>query len=134
MNKLAIDIVLLPPKEIMDLVISINRAAFERGKGRFKMSESDFVPHISLTIACINEEDLNQVIEKVNSIFKLQKPLQLKLTGIKLYERDDGKRGFITLDVSNELKNLHKSILTSIKVAKPATASSIELSITSANK
>jgi len=111
MKKLAIDIVLLPPENIMDLCIKINRESFKHGKGRFLMSLVDFVPHISLTLGCINKEKLPNIIKNIKKISENQNPLSLKIEGVELYQREDGKRGFLKLNISKELKNLHKKIL-----------------------
>ena len=114
MIKIAIGIVLLPTEEIMDLCIAINKEAFKHRKGRFLMSKKDFVPHISLTLGCIDEEKLPEIIKKIELISQNQKPLELKLEGICLYQRDDGKRGTMKINISKELKNLHKNILDAV--------------------
>lgn len=114
MRKIAIDIVLLLTEEIMDLCIAINRESFKHGKGRFLMSKEDFVPHISLTLGCIDEEKLPEIIKTIESISQDQEPLALKLEGIGLFQRDDGKRGYLKINISEELRNLHKKVLDAV--------------------
>jgi len=114
MRKIAIDIVLLLSEEITDLCIAINKESFKHGKGRFLMSKEDFVPHISLTLGCIDEEKLPEIIKAIKSISQNQEPLVLNLEGIRLYQRDDGKRGTIKINISKELRFLHKKMLDAV--------------------
>ncbi len=111
MSKVAIDIVLLPPKEIMDICFLINERAFEVGKGRFRMGVEEFVPHISLTLGCVEEGDLDSVIEVVKEVVSQQEVLRLRATGVGLIRRDDGDRGWLKVEVSDGLRDLHKNII-----------------------
>ena len=68
--KKAIDIVLLPPENIMDLSIKLNNQAFLDNKAVVKLDKKDFLPHISLLMGVIEEEKLSELIEKLKEILK----------------------------------------------------------------
>jgi len=111
MSKIAIDVVLLPPKEIIDVCFDINKRAFGSGKGRFRMSENDFIPHISLAIGCVEEKILEKVIEEVKLVVLKQNSLKLIIEKIGMFIREDGDRGFLKVKVSEELRELHEKVL-----------------------
>lgn len=58
MTKIAIDIVLLPPEEIMNKAIEINQQLADDG---IKLNKKDCLPHISLCMGVISEEDLPEI-------------------------------------------------------------------------
>ena len=62
MAKIAIGVAIIPPDEILNLCIQINQEAFKNNKGRFRISKTDFIPHISLALGCIDEKNIDEII------------------------------------------------------------------------
>lgn len=67
-KKLAIDIVLELPREIVNLSIKTNKSLIEKFGKKIELGKESSVPHITLAFVCINESDLPLVIEKVESL------------------------------------------------------------------
>lgn len=103
---IAIDVVLLPPEEIMDLCIELN----QKFKSYKELGKEDFIPHISLGMACI--EDIDKVKKAFESIeFK---PLELELTEIKYYEGEEGNKSTFSVKKTKELQGLHEKIMNTL--------------------
>jgi hypothetical protein len=73
MPRLAIDIVLIPPKEIIDAVLAVNK----RGDARITLGPIDRVPHISLLMGVADERHINNIAAKLKTIAKDTGPLNL---------------------------------------------------------
>jgi|SRR3989344_3419807 len=74
-KRLAIDIVILPPDEVMDRAVQINT---EYPPYKFLLNKKYRLPHITLAQAVINESDLEKALEILKAIGKEQKPLLLE--------------------------------------------------------
>ncbi|MBW3019766.1 2'-5' RNA ligase family protein [Candidatus Woesearchaeota archaeon] len=110
MKKIAIDVVLLPPEEIMDLCIEVNEKAFKKGKGRHKLNKVNCVPHISLTMGCVYDDKLPCMIRDLGKISAATEPLTLKITGVEMYGPEGERRGFLKINVPKKLRELHNEI------------------------
>lgn len=64
MGKIAIDVVLLPSEEMMDKAIEINKELLKEYDNKIVLDKQKCLPHISLCMGCVKEEDLLE-IEKV---------------------------------------------------------------------
>lgn len=100
-DKLAIDIALLPPEEIMDEVIKINK----RFGPIFYLNKTNRLPHITLSQAVIKTADMTKAKKKLKEIAVNFRLLSLKAALVDKPE--------VMLEVSNtgELKSLHKIIM-----------------------
>jgi 2'-5' RNA ligase len=114
MDKIAIGVVLIPSDEIVELCIKINKRAFDVGKGRYKLGKKDFIPHITLVLGCIKQDNLENVKSIVKQILRSQISLKLKTSGIELYKREDGNRSFLQVGISERLRHLHETVLEKI--------------------
>ena len=74
MSKIAIDIVLLPPEEVMDICIEVNKEIKDK---LFTLQKKDFIPHNSLCIGIIKEEKLSTVFETIKKLKKELKPIPI---------------------------------------------------------
>ncbi len=123
----AIDIVLVPPKEVIDLCLQVNAKAKSLGKSFFTLSQNDFIPHISLTLGCVEEASIPLITEKLRKLSEEQLALNLELTGLKTYTKANGdKTVYFEVKISDELRELHES---SIKIAKPYLVSCSDASV-----
>ena len=70
---IAIDVVLLPPPEVMEKVVEINKEIVSKGSKDIVLDKEKCLPHITLAMGCIKEEELKviqKVIEEVSRSFK----------------------------------------------------------------
>lgn len=109
MSKVAIDIILLLPKEINELCIDINNSGFKQGETDIRLGTDDFLPHISLVMGIIEESNLNTLIESIQSVAKKYHPLNLE--GIESTQH----KSFTILQNSN-LQALHEELT---RIASP---------------
>ena len=112
MKKIAVDIVIIPPKEIMDLVISINEKEARRGNSRGPLAKNDFYPHISLTMGTIKDKDLNKIKIILTGISEKQKPLKIELTGLAYAIKSDGSKTYgMKAKKTKEIQKLHEELM-----------------------
>ena len=97
-NYLAIDIALLPPDEVMDTAIAINK----RHGPEFNLNKTDCLPHITLSQAIINKKDLPEAVSRLKLIASSFKPLELKARFVT---------NFIEPYKNEKLNNLHKTVM-----------------------
>ncbi|MCR4311592.1 MAG: hypothetical protein NUV54_03455 [Candidatus Taylorbacteria bacterium] len=67
MSKIAVDIALLPPEEIMDLAISANKTV-TNPRCVFRLNKTDVLPHLSLTQGVMDSKDMveaKKILEEV---------------------------------------------------------------------
>ncbi len=112
MTKIAIDIVIIPPEEIMDKVIAINQKEAKRGKAWGVLAKDDFYPHISLAMGTIKKEDLNKIKEILTEILKTQKPLKAELTKLYYALGGDGSKSYcLRMKRTKEIQKLHEELM-----------------------
>ncbi|MFH1598620.1 MAG: hypothetical protein ABIB97_06200 [Patescibacteria group bacterium] len=113
MTKLAIDVALLPPDEVMDICIEINRAP--NALSFFKLNKQDSIPHISLAMGVIDEEQLPIVNQKVNKIAVDFPPIELEFTKVEFGLTPEKEKTFhFCLNVTEALQNLHERLMNSL--------------------
>jgi hypothetical protein len=104
--KLAVDVVLLPPEEVMDIVLGVNKRAVIRGDTTIELNKTERIPHLSLLMGVLNSNDLSKVIQLLTEIVKQFQPLQLTIDSIK-----DQCFG---VGFQDQLQKLHETIVTKI--------------------
>ena len=105
MSKIAIDIALLPPEEIMDKAIEINN---QLAGDLIKLNKKSCLPHISLCMGVAKEENLLKIKEVINEIEKDFSELSLTVSKIN----DE----HICFEIKNneDLQKLHEAIMTKL--------------------
>lgn len=115
-KKIAIDVVLLPPEEIMDLCIKINRKAVQKGLAHFVLGEKDYLPHVSLAMGCIERRKLKKVQQIVQQTVSSFWATKLQLTEIFLVVSSSGQKLFILRIGKNQaLQRLHEMLMKSLQ-------------------
>jgi 2'-5' RNA ligase len=102
MSQLAIDIVLLPPSDIMDQAIAINK---QFPNDPIQLNKTDCLPHISLCMGVAQEEDLAKIEEIINETIREFSPLSLTIENInKQYSS-------FYIKHNEQLQRLHEKIM-----------------------
>jgi 2'-5' RNA ligase len=110
--KIAIDIVLLLPEEVKNLCISINNKANVKGDADAPLGKDDFIPHLSLCIAVIDEKNyhkLLQILDEINS-----KPIEVEINKIVRASEEISSDMFIAKK-TEDLQKLHEEIMDKVK-------------------
>ena len=82
MNKLAIDIVLLPSKEITEAAYRFNRELLRRTEGKIVLDQNHSLPHLSLAMGAMKEEDIPAAADILEGIASHFPPIDLVFTEI----------------------------------------------------
>ena len=113
MAKLAIDVALLPPDEILDICVGINKAI--NAQPFLELSKQDRRPHISLAMGVIEEKDIPIISKKIERIAHETPGIDLTITEIcheVMPNQKDSK--LMALEQAEGLKNLHVKIMEAI--------------------
>ncbi len=92
MSDIAIDIVLLPEKAAADMAIEANRKLVEKFGDEIVLGKSKCLPHISLAMGCMDESNIAQISEVLESISKNYKPMDLEVADIGVETNSLGQK------------------------------------------
>lgn len=113
MAKVAIDIVLIPPKDIIEKSVLMSRQLFEEtGNDMVLLNSQACLPHISLAMGCVDEEDLLMIIEKIRKISSEIFPLELTFTKVNV--TDEGVSD-LSIEKTSGIQELHEKIMRSLE-------------------
>jgi len=111
MEKLAIDIVLLPPEEIMKLAKTINKKLMARDP-MVNFVDGTSIPHATLCMGGIKEEDLPKLSKILEEVSKEFGPQELTITGTHVHITTSGFKGSgLTIANTKTLQKLHEKIV-----------------------
>jgi len=105
MAKIAIDVVLLPPENIMDKAIEINK---QFADDPIELNKENCLPHISLCMGVVEEENLTKIESIINEISKQFSKLFLTIDKISA--------AYVCFEFKNNeiLQKLHEEIMTKL--------------------
>lgn len=108
MNKKAIDVVLLPSEEMMDKAIAINQELLQRGEPKkMVLNKTDCLPHISLLMGCVAEDDFAQVSQLLNDIASRYTAFHLQIAEVA----QEGSSTVLNVQNHSRLQELHETIV-----------------------
>ena len=102
MGKIVIDVVLLPPEEIMDKAIEINN---ELKDDKIVLNKENCSPHITLCMGVVEEDKLDEIKGILKQIAAESTQLSLEITGI------EAKHSTFEIKITDELQKLHEKIM-----------------------
>ncbi|MCK4752200.1 MAG: 2'-5' RNA ligase family protein [Planctomycetes bacterium] len=112
MSKKAIDVVLLPEVAAADMAIEANGKLVEKFGDEIVLDKNKCLPHISLAMGCMDESDLAQINEVLESIAKSYQPMDLGVTGIGVETNSLGQKvSAFMIGKSQPLQSLHEEVL-----------------------
>ena len=108
MAKIAVDVALLPPENIMDIAIELN----QKSDPYCELNKVDNFPHITLAMGVIDEEQINLVNEKLKQIASRFNALDLELGEVYSIVKPDGTKSFaFHIKITDELRRLHEIVM-----------------------
>ena len=111
-NKIAIDVVLIPPDDIIQLAIDINKTFPETSAENYVLNAETCIPHITLLMGFITREQVPEVGRKLETLAEKFSALNLTITHAKSSVRPDGKvLSVFGIEKTPELQKLHETIL-----------------------
>lgn len=116
MSKIAIDVVLLPDEEMANKAIEVSKKQSEKYNDKILLNQENCLPHISLAMGVINENDIkkiSQILDEIASQFTCFK------LNVDSYRSPTIPSGDIVSEFSvektNDLQNLHVMIMDKLK-------------------
>ncbi|WFN35099.1 hypothetical protein L1S32_02975 [Methanogenium sp. S4BF] len=109
----AVDIVLLPPPEVMEAAIQINRMLIEKtGDDAIRLDIAEQIPHVSLAMGCIPGRSLSQLNVPLEQLANRLLPMEIGIEGpvTVVTESGDAVSG-INLAKEDPLFVLHRSVM-----------------------
>ncbi|NLO78613.1 MAG: hypothetical protein GX097_09070 [Methanomicrobiales archaeon] len=109
----AVDIVLLPPPEVMDAAIKINRMLIEKtGNTSIQLDVTKQIPHISLAMRCIPGSSLSQLNTPLEQLANRLMPMEIGIEGLVSVVNEAGDHVVgINLVKEDVLMVLHRSVV-----------------------
>lgn len=117
MNKIAIDIVLLPPRDVAAQAIAISRKLAETsGNRKTVLDGKQYLPHIPLCMGAVAEDDLAHVPSVLTEITSQFSALRLTISGIKAHDIPTGEQ-LAVLEVSNHpaLQKMQETVMQKLR-------------------
>ena len=116
MSKLAVDVVLLPPEEIVELAIGLNKTFVKEAEDEFTLNKKDFLPHITLAMGLMEEARKDAILERLSRVAQEVQPLHLALTGARAGSPrlDARKMSGLEIEKTPELQLLHERVLSEV--------------------
>lgn len=112
MTKTAIDIVLLPSQEMTEKAIEINRELLKKSDNKIVLHEEKCLPHISLCMGVIHDEDLPYVKKELENISQKFSVFQLIAEDIEVVTSQTGKKiSILKIFNPSSLQSLHETIM-----------------------
>ena len=111
-DKIAVDVVLIPPEEIIQLAIKLNKSSSDTAKEDYVLDAETCIPHITLLMGLVSRGQIGEVTTKLTNIVEGFSALNLSATGFTSSPHPDGKI-FSTLAIEKnpDLQKLHETIL-----------------------
>jgi len=112
MAKIAIDVVLLPSEEMMNKAIEINKELLKTYENKIVLDKKRCLPHSSLCMGCINEEDIPKIQKVLKDIASQFSKMNLVADKLEPETIPTGKIvSGITVKNTKELQSLHEIIM-----------------------
>lgn len=113
MTNIAIDVVLLPCPEMMDVAININQNLLNEYEHKIVLDKKKCLPHISLGMGCVDKDkvsEINNIIQEIVQDFSL---FNLRVFGLHsaLIPSREGKVSGLLIENSDKLQRLHEVIM-----------------------
>jgi 2'-5' RNA ligase len=107
MVRKAIDVVLLPDNAMTDRAIDANAELIQKFGSEIVLSKDSCLPHISLAMGCIDESDIPNVADVLDTIAKKNQLTKLNVIGV----RTSGDAAVFEVQRTKELQSLHETVL-----------------------
>jgi hypothetical protein len=128
MKRFAIDIVLLPPEPVMNIILEWNKNLVKNDGRNLMLNKHDFLPHISMVMGCLSSDKLSTAQKILQSIITNHSSLELQASAVRMLGTAD-HRIVATMDiaVNAALIELHESIVNAFRSLLTQDANELDL-------
>lgn len=111
LNKRAVDIVLLPSEEIMEAALQMNQELLRRFEKKIVLDRNHSLPHLSLAMGALEEEDLPAAAHFLEEIASYFPPIPLIFSGMQAGPIATGETvSTWEIDPTAALQSLHEAV------------------------
>ncbi|UCG59907.1 MAG: 2'-5' RNA ligase family protein [Phycisphaerales bacterium] len=116
MGKIAIDVALLPEEAMAERVIAANAELVEQFGGEIVLDRETCLPHISLAMGSIDEQDIAS-IQSVLEIIGEKYPVgELTVPGVYVHTNTMGETvSLLGVEKTRDLQTLHEKVMEKLK-------------------
>ncbi len=112
MAKIAVDVVLLPSEEVTNQAIEANKKLLKQYADRIVLDKENCLPHISLAMGCMDEQDIPDFEKILQAIVEKYHPGQLNIAGIKIGTNALGEKvSAFEIKKTEKLLSLHEEVM-----------------------
>jgi 2'-5' RNA ligase len=112
MSKKAVDVVLLPDEVMTGKAIEANAELVKKFGKKIALNKKNCLPHISLAMGCVDEEDIASVERILRSIAKECPLSNLTISGVRSTGNSAGEEvSAFEVEKTEELQLLHKTVM-----------------------
>ncbi len=112
MAKIAVDIALLPSEEVTNQAIEANKGLLKQYADRIILDKENCLPHISLAMGCIDEQDIPDIENILQTIAEKYNPGQLSVLGINTGTNSLGEKvSAFEVKKTERLLSLHEEVM-----------------------
>ncbi len=115
-SAVALNVVILPPAEIMDHAISINQEHLLKSQRKISLNRDNSFPHITLAMGCAAERDLPKIQAVLDDAVKNLKIMKLEI--VKTYSHPLMNNEIISgfeIKKTDALQALHETLVNKLK-------------------
>lgn len=111
-EKIAIDVALLLPEEVVGIVTSINDELVSRHNSPIRFGKGGSLPHITLAMACVSRSDIKEINERLAGIACVRKALSLQLESFSVDEELPTNERVSSFSIQNSvtIRELQRSV------------------------
>jgi len=112
MARIAVDVVLLPSKEITDMAIEANRKLLKQRSDRITLDKKSCLPHISLAMGCMDKRDIANIKKILQIVAKNHPPGRLTIVGVHTETDSAGEEvSVFQIKKTQRLQSLHEVVM-----------------------
>ena len=113
MRRIAVDVALLPPLDVMEKAISVNKELVEKFGSRIRLDKKTCIPHITLAMGCVDESDLPQIRKKLQPLVEKYLPQEVLIDGTVVPPLPNA--AYFTVGKTPQLQGLHEDVMNELK-------------------
>jgi len=112
MDRIAIDIVLLPDDAMTNKAIKVNAKLVEKFGRKIVLHKENCLPHISLAMGCIDERDIGAIEKVLAAVAERCTIGELKIIGIHTSTNSRGEKvSLFEVEKTKEIQSLHENVM-----------------------
>ncbi|MFA5954351.1 MAG: hypothetical protein WC817_02330 [Patescibacteria group bacterium] len=108
--------VILPPVEVIEKLIDINRQATAKNAAWGSLAKDDFLPHLSLAMGGVEYDNLEKVKNVIKDTISEFGAISIELNELYFVERPDGSRNYcFRVKNTSVLQQLHEKLMNNLR-------------------